>query len=191
MVDWNPKSNGDDYTGPMAKRSEIANRYEEAFRLLQGETMNNRIDNLTGNSYESEKQMYIRYHGFTEAEAEFVLEQQTHIERDDIASRIVSRNAFRLLQEETMKKHYPQFDPKVISAPFPDPSTYEGTTSILFQVMNFFLWNNCPMYNTNYNGIEANVHYIQLHCAGEIEVLVRPNSEPQEILAVFFHPDPK
>lgn len=171
MVDWNPKSNGDDYTGPIAKGK--------------------KIDKLTGNSYESEKQMYMKNYNFTEAEAEFVLETETQTERDDIASRIISRNAYKLLEEEVIRQSYPQFDPKVISSPFAHPETYEGQISILFQVMNFFLWNNCPSYKANYNGIEANVHHIQLHCAGEIEIWARPNSEPQEILAVFFNPEPE
>ena len=43
-----------------------------------------RIDPLTGNDYESELHMYMRYHSLTKQEAERVLEAQTHAERDDL-----------------------------------------------------------------------------------------------------------
>lgn len=42
------------------------------------------IDPLTGNDYESEKRMYMRYHGLTEEQAVLALQALTHKERDEV-----------------------------------------------------------------------------------------------------------
>lgn len=42
------------------------------------------IDPLTGNDYESEKRMYMRYHGLSEQDAIEALKAQTHKERDEV-----------------------------------------------------------------------------------------------------------
>lgn len=41
-----------------------------------------KLDPLTGNSYDSEFRMYMRYHGFSQEEAAFILEAVTYKERD-------------------------------------------------------------------------------------------------------------
>ena len=51
----------------------------------------NRIDPLTGNRYDSELSMYMRYHGLTQSEAAEVLaEVSSHANRDRVFSRIVT-----------------------------------------------------------------------------------------------------
>lgn len=49
------------------------------------------IDPLTGNNYQSEKTMYIRYHGLTEDQADLVMSATTYIERDEIFNNIINK----------------------------------------------------------------------------------------------------
>lgn len=41
-----------------------------------------KTDKLTGNSWESERNMYVRYHGLTTEQAEALLECDTYADRD-------------------------------------------------------------------------------------------------------------
>lgn len=47
-------------------------------------------DELSGNSYHSEKAMYMRYHGLTEDQADLVMSAQSHNERDQIFNSILA-----------------------------------------------------------------------------------------------------
>lgn len=47
-------------------------------------------DPLTGNKYQSEKMMYIRYHGLTEDQADLVMSATTYIDRDEIFNNIIN-----------------------------------------------------------------------------------------------------
>lgn len=58
---------------------------------FKGEKMNKRIDEVTGNDYMKEKEMYIRFHGLTEDEADLVMEARTYIERDTVFSDIIQK----------------------------------------------------------------------------------------------------
>lgn len=50
-----------------------------------------KIDELTGNKFESEKYMYMRYHGFSEEEANQILNTKTHLERDEVFEMIFKK----------------------------------------------------------------------------------------------------
>lgn len=47
------------------------------------------IDQLTGNKFESEKNMYMKYHGLSEKEAIQVLNTKTYLERDEVFEIII------------------------------------------------------------------------------------------------------
>lgn len=54
-----------------------------------------KIDPLTGNSYESEKRMYIRYHGLSDSQAETVMYQNTYQDRDLACLEAINYNSLR------------------------------------------------------------------------------------------------